>query len=97
MLGRLDWDIPPVAHQVGWTVKRYAASPTGSAPARCRFSGTYGGQGKAAGSSDLPAALLSLQTSRRRGEQTLAPEAAKPSNEDTLSISASLDDWARRQ
>ena len=38
------------------------ASPAGSAPARCRFCGTYGGQGKAAGSSDLPAALLCAQT-----------------------------------
>jgi hypothetical protein len=37
------------------------ASPAGSAPARCRFHGTYGGQGKAAGSSDLPAALLCVR------------------------------------
>jgi hypothetical protein len=43
MLGWLDWGIPPVAHQVGCTVKRHSASPAGSVPARCRFSGTYGG------------------------------------------------------
>jgi hypothetical protein len=79
MLGWLDWGIPPVAHQVGCTVKCYALRLTGSAPARCRFCGTYGGQGKAAGSSDLPAALLCAQMgSALRTEQTLAPDTAKP-------------------
>jgi hypothetical protein len=67
MLARLDWGIPPVAHQVGCKVKRYVASLAGPAPARCRFGGTYGGQGKAAGSSDLPAALLSVPTGPSAG------------------------------
>jgi hypothetical protein len=60
MLGRLDWGIPPVAHQVGCKAKRYRFDfrfGTRTMP----LSGTYGGQGKAAGSSDLPAALLSVQ------------------------------------
>jgi hypothetical protein len=73
------------------------ASPAGSAPARCRFHGTYGGQGKAAGSSDLPAALLCVRGGRPAGRATLAPNAARPSNKDTLWACASLDDWASRQ
>jgi hypothetical protein len=63
MLSGLDRGIPPVAHQVGCTVERYRFAfrfGTRTMP----LSGAYGGQGKAAGSSDLPAALLSVQTGR---------------------------------